>query len=77
VAKKIVMEPLTDAQIEVMERVRERLLGRGFAMTDAEIISYAVIYRRLRNGWAEIEQQGKPHPMEIFVLFAQEEGFGE
>jgi hypothetical protein len=71
------MEPLTDAQIDVMERVRGRLRTRGFALTDAELITYAVLYRRLRKEWSEWGRQEKPHPIEIFVLFGQEEGFGE
>ena len=74
------MEPLTNAQIEVMERVRARLVKRGFAMTDVEMISYSVIYRRLRTEWVEAGvgtgQQGKPHPLEVFVLFGQEENYG-
>jgi hypothetical protein len=43
------MDPLTGAQIQVMERVRERLQNHGFKLTDAELVSYAVVYRRLRS----------------------------
>ena len=73
------MDALTAAQIEVMERVRRRLEQRGFEVTDAGMISYAVIYRRLRTEWVEAGvgtgQQGKPHPLEVFVLFGQEENY--
>jgi hypothetical protein len=75
------MDPLTDPQIQVMERVSERLKEQGFTLTDAELVSYAVIYRRLRSEWATsgagMNGQPKPYPLEVLVLFGQEEGYGE
>ena len=43
------MDPLTGPQRRVMERVGERLQNQGFKPTDAELVSYAVVYRRLRS----------------------------
>jgi len=39
------MDPLTGPQRRVMERVGERLQNQGFKPTDAELVSYAVIFK--------------------------------
>jgi hypothetical protein len=76
------MDPLTGPQIQVMERVRERLLNQGFTLTDAELVSYAVVYRRMRSDWNDgdggMNGKRKPHPLKVLVLFGlEEEGYGE
>jgi hypothetical protein len=71
------MDPLTGPQRRVMERVGERLQNQGFKLTDAELVSYAVIYRRIRREWddgeAGMNGERKPHPLKVLVLFGQEE----
>jgi hypothetical protein len=76
------MDPLTGAQLQVMERVRERLQSQGFRLTDADLVSYAVVYRRMRSEWDDgdggMNGQRKPHPLKVLVLFGlEEEGYGE
>jgi len=71
------MDPLTGPQRRVMERVGERLRNQGIRLTDAELVSYAVVYRRLRSEWDDGEAgtngERKPHPLKVLVLFGQEE----